>query len=495
MRARAEFDAMTGAARSVPSGSRGRRRGSEIVGPNRERFVLERAVTAIRTAALLAVVGLFVSTDGLAAQDCTLRGTEATRQAEQLIDETVQADSMPEQEAQSNYRQALTRIRLALKQNDEDAAAYWLAGRAHMGLGDYTAADSMLTRFTTLAPGCQEMANQARQSAWAEEFNAGIQAYQSGDQSTALEHFSSANVMKKDARSLNNAALLHQRAGDLEQAVELYQQSRKVATDPEQLQAATVNLAEVLASQGRIDQAMDIYSTYLSEHPGDVTATINYAVAVRRAAAADSGSTALADSAQRIFDQLLQRDDLSFSEWYNVGLGLIQSQSYEGAKVALEKAREILPYDKRTMESLVDVLRLTRNPGQAASIADTLVAWYPYQKDLYRAYIQTLDQQGRTQRVQQLLPQIQNLPVNFTQLDMTRQGASRYVIQGQVEPGTVGGQAVRIPFEFLNPAGEVVATKEVRIQVPAEGSASFQFVLESDARIVGFRHGEMAGGA
>lgn len=458
--------------------------------------MFERAVAGLRWAGIVAVAGLVVASGGLSAQEsCDLKGTEATRQAEKLIDEVAQADSMPEQQAQSNYRQALTRVRLALKQNEKDAAAFWLAGRAHIGLGQYAEADSMLTRFTTLQPGCTDMANMARQGAWAEEFNGGIHAYQAGNREAALEHFSAANVIKKDARSLNNAALLYQQMGDLEKAEELYRTSRKVATEPDQLQAASINLAETLSSQGRTDEALDVYSSYLEGHPDDVRASINYAVALRRAASSDSASSALADSAQQIFDNLLERDDLTFPQWYNIGLGLLQSQSYGGARVAFEKARQIRPYDKPTMQNMVDVLRLTQNPGRAASIADTLVSWYPYQKDLYRAYIQTLDQQGRTQRVQQILPKIQNLPLNFTQLDMTQQGSNRYVIQGQVEPGTRAGQTVTIPFEFLGPSGEVVVTKEAQVQVPTDGSSPFQLVIQTDANVVGFRQGEISGGA
>lgn len=428
-------------------------------------------------------------------QDCQLEGTEATRQAEQLIDQAAELDTVAPEQARSRYEQALTRVRLALKQNEEDPVAHWLAGRAQIGLGDYVAADSSLSRFATMKPGCANLVDAARQNAWVSAYNAGIRAYQAGDDSTALHQFERANVIREDARSLNNAALLRQQRQNLERAEELYRRSLEVARETEQLRAAAINLAELLRSQDRLEEALGIYEEYLRQNPSDVQANINYALALRSAASADSAQAALADSAQAVFQKLLDRDDLAFTEWFNVGLGLMRSQTYEGAKLAFRKARQMQPYDKPTMQNLVEIHRVTGTLGEAASLADTLVDWYPYQKDLYRSYIQVLDQQGRTQRVQQLLPQIQGMPLSFSQLDMIPQGENRYVVRGQVEPGSRAGQTVTVPFEFLDASGNVVTTREASIEVPSEGSTTFQLVLETETPLAGFRHGSVQGGS
>lgn len=449
--------------------------------------------------ALVAGVTLLVVSGDLAAQEqegeCQMEGTEATRQAEQMIDEATNLDTVSPDQARSGYERALTRVQLALKQNEQDAAAFWLAGRAHIGLGNLARADSMFNRFIELAPGCTGLTNAARQNAWVEAYNTGIRAYQAGDDTTALERFEAANVIREDARSLNNAALLQQQRGNLERAESLYRRSLEVAEDPEQRRAAAINLAELLRQDGRAEASMSLYADYLERHPEDVTATINYAVALRELASTDSTRTSLADSANALFQRLLEREDLSFTQWFNTGIGLMRSQAFEGAKVAFQKARDLQPYDKPTMQNLVEIHRVTGSAGQAVTLADTLVSWYPYQKDLYRTYIQALDQQGRTQRVQQLVRQFDDMPLEFSQLDMVREGQNSYVVRGQVSPGSRAGQTVTVPFEFLGPDGSVVASEVVTIEVPAQGSANFELVLESQQAVAGFRHGRIQGGS
>lgn len=453
-------------------------------------------VVRVSSAAVAALLMLVGASGGLSGQEgCQLSGTEATRQAENLIDQAANLDTVAPEQARSRYEQALTRVRLALKQNEEDPVAYWLAGRAQIGLENYVEADSMLNRFSQMKPGCANLVSAARQNAWIQAYNAGIRAYQGGQDSLALEEFEKANVISEDARALNNAALLHQQRQNFERAESLYHRSLEVAQDTQQLRAASINLAELVRSQGRLDESLDIYTSYLEQNPDDVRANINYAVALRRVAENDSAQASLADSADVVFERLLERDDLTFTEWFNVGLGLMRSQSYEGAKLAFQKARELQPFDKASMQNLVEIHRATGTVSEAATLADTLVNWYPYEKGLYRSYIQVLDKQGRTQQVQQLLPRIQNLPLNFSQLDMVRQGENSYVVRGQVAPGSRAGQTVTVPFEFLGANGDVVATKEATIEVPAEGSSTFQFALESEQTVAGFRHGRIQGGS
>ena len=420
---------------------------------------------------------------------CPLEGKEITRQARDRLVQAGKIDSISPDQARRSYREALTRLRLALKQDSTDATAHLLAGRAYIGLDQYAEADSMLTRFEELMPqpGCQQIARRERQAAWASSYNAGIRAYQAGENSTALEAFERANLIQEDPRSLNNAALLNQQAGNRERATQFYRRSMEIAEDQKQLRAAAINLAELLRSGGQADSALDIYATYLSSHPDDVTATINYAVSLRSAGSADSART--------VFQTLLERDDLGFRQWFNVGLGLMESESYQGALRAFQQARKERPFDKSSMENLVQANLATRDFARAATLADSLVDWYPYQKGLYRTLMQALDRQGRTQAVQRILPQIQGMPLEFPRLNMIRQGGA-YVVRGQVAGGAAAGQEVTIPFEFFDGQGSVVASKEATLTVPAQGETqSFQLQVQSDQPVAGFRYGEIGGGS
>lgn len=424
------------------------------------------------------------------APDCPMEGKAISMQVEELIDQAAELDSVAPEQANDRYQEAITKLKLALKQDPEDATAHWLAGRAYIGLEQYAMADSMLTRFTELLPdeGCKQLDRQVRRAAWTETYNSGIRAYQAGDDSTALDKFESANVIWEDARSLNNAALLNQQRGNIERAQELYRQSLEVAEEQEQRQAAAVNLAELLRSQGETEKSLATYEQYLSAHPEDVTATLNYAVGLRKAG--------MADSAEVIFEELLDRDDLSFQHWFNVGIGLMESESFQSAIRAFEEARTEHTYDKPTLVNLAQAYLAAGNAARSASLGDTLVNWYPYQKSLYRPVMQALNRQGQTDRVQQLLEKLQNLPLEFPQLDMIQQEEGVYVLRGRVIGGTMAGREVTILFEFLDSQGNLVVTEEATLTVPDPNqSQGFQLRVQTDEPVSSFRYGEVRSGS
>lgn len=452
-----------------------------------DRFVRSVGLSVLAVGAVaVGATGLEAQEEG--AQECQLEGTEVTRQAEELIDRAVELDTLAPDQSRDNYRQALTRVRLAMKQNEKDATARWLAARAQVGLGDFAAADSLFDAFVEMKPGCRNLVQSARNNAWVTTYNAGIRAYQSGDDSSALASFERANVIYDDPRSLNNAALLHQQRGNAERAEELYRHSVEIAEDTAQYRAATINLAELLRGQGRTEESMEIYRSYLQDRPGDVTATINYGVGLRTAGQPDS--------AQAVFARLLERDDLTFQQWFNTGLGLLESQSYEGARMAFRKAREVEPYSKLAMQNLAQVNLALGEFGRAAAISDSLVNWYPYQKDLYRTLMQSHDRQGNTQRVQQVLPQIQGMPLEIPQSSMVQRAEGAWRVQGQIGAGSAAGQTVTIPFEFFDRNGNPVVTRELTVQVPAQGQMrSFQVDVTADQPIAGFRYGEVRTGS
>lgn len=460
-----------------------------------------RNVVRIGGAVGLAAGAWLAGTTGAAAQEqegggggrCQLEGTEVTAQAEELIDQASKQDTIQgaEAAARAQFQQALKRVQLALQQDSADATAHWLAGRAHIGLDEYAKADSSLDRFVALqddAAPCRELANTVRFQAWANMYNEGIRKYQQGQDSVALVHFEKANTIYEDARSLNNAALLRQRSGDVEEARRLYRRSMEIAEDEQQVRAAHINLAELLRNQGEREASLSVYRTYLAEHPGDVQAKINYAVGLR-----ETGSP---DSAQRVLESVMSRDDLSFKEWFDTGLTLMQMQSYQAAVAAFERARQAAPYDKATMQNLMSSYLGSGNFQRAAALGDTLVGWYPQQRSLYKSYMQALDKLGRTDRVQQLLPALQQLSVEISQSALVRQGENQYQVRGQVQGSSASGGSVILPIELFDQSGETVATKDATIQVPGrDRTTAFQVQIETDAPVAGFRYGEIRQGS
>lgn len=458
----------------------------------------------VKTAAtFLAACVLVAGPAGAAAQEedgeeegesCELEGTEVLDQAEDILNEAAESDTTESTSAavEAQYEQAWKRVQLALQQDSTSPAAYYMAGRASIGLGDNARADSMLDRFVELEPNCESIAEDIRFDGWAGIFNAGIRAYEADDDSTALEKFEEANLLREDPRSLNNAAIVYQQRGETERAEELYRTSLEKAEGDEefreQFRAATINLAELLRDGGDREEMLEIYRDYLSQNPDDVTAKVNFAVGLRE--------SDHADSAQAVLQSVVDRDDLSFEERLDVGRSLMGLKDYEGARTALEQAREARPYHKDVMQQLVTARANSGEVEAAAALADTLVQWYPYQKQLFQSYVQILDKQGRADEVQQVLPDMQDMDVRIPRAGLVRKGENTYVIRGQIRGETVTDQTVVLPVSLVGPEGETVAETDAEVEVPgAEELSAFQVTIETDESVAGFRYGRIEQGS
>lgn len=414
-----------------------------------------------------------------AEMECQLEGGDRLAEAEQVVNNAVEAED--EAEAEPGFREALEITDEVLEEDEESAAGHWLAGRARVGLSDYEQADEHLDRFVELEPGCMQQAEDVRSRAWVELYNEGIRGYQEGDEEQALESFSQANRIHDDARSLFNAALLYQQNGDLERAEETYRRTLEVSDDPEQMENATVNLGELLRGQGRSEEADELYQQYIADNPEAVLPRINYADVLLE--------TEREDSARAVITGLLDREDLDFREWFNVGVGLLRVGAHEEAQSAFEEARTLEPYEKAAMQNQMDATMAAGDFQRAAQIGDTLMNWYPYEPAHFRSLAQAHDQLGQTQQVQQTLQVLEGLELEFLQVEMIERGENNYVVRGQATSEAAAGQTVSVPFEFLNEEGEVVATSEAEIDLPAQGeTAAFEMQVTSDQPLAGFRY-------
>lgn len=411
---------------------------------------------------------------------CKLSGGDVTQKAEDEIGKAAKAQS--DSAATKSFQSAMRLINVALSQKADDPAALWLKGRAQIGLGQYASADSALKQFVSLKPNCASLVHTVRQQAWVDLYNTGIRAYQAGSDTAAMAAFDTASLMMKDPRSLNNAALLHQRLGDNEGAAERYRTSIDVGGDSAQVRAATINLAELLRDQGKSDEAFEVYRNYLSQHPQAVLPRINLAVGLAQAGQKDS--------AQAIMTSMLERQDLGYDDLADLGTGLLQVQSYKEAEEAFQRAHKANPYAR---EGLADLVQAAMGAGDfktAASVGDSLLDKYPYDKNAYRSVAQSLDKLGNKKAVQARLAKMQSLPLEFTDLRMVAQG-NTYLVQGEVASGKAAGSTVQVPFTFYGPDGSTVTQKTVSIDVPqGESTGQFQFQVQSQQPIAGFTYGE-----
>jgi tetratricopeptide (TPR) repeat protein len=428
-------------------------------------------------AGLVAVFGLPAI---LLAQECADKGNQHTRGADVELSYAARRDDP--QPKERRYSRALETLEPALTDEDPLPRAYLLAGLAYLGLRDYAGADSMLTRLNGSDPNCTDVISELRFNAWVPLFNSGINSLRAGDQDAALASFLQANVIFEDSRSLTNAANIYQQKGDNATAMEMYERALEVGGEPDMVRAASINLAELLRMEGRADEALSIYSDYASDNPDDVLGLLNYAVALM-----DSGD---AEGAEQLFAELLQRDDLSFRQWSQVGIGLYRAQDFAQAAIAFERAHEMNPLNKETMENLANTYYQAERYEELIPIAGELVGRYPYESVNYNLLANAHREMESADEALEVLERRDALEFEFLRSQLASVSEGVYSVEGQVmNKSATAGLEVTVPVELLGETGEVVISEDLLIALPPEGEAtSFLLQFQTEEIVSGFQY-------
>lgn len=397
------------------------------------------------------------------AKQCQLQGSPEAHLAQQMLTQA-QDTTRSEEQQQAAYKQAWNAVQGPIDSETDNPTPYILGAQVQVGLENYARADTLLNQFLENAgEGCAQLANQIRFQAWANLYNGAIQAFNDGNQQQALELFEQANAIYTDSRSLVNAAALLEQEGRQSEAMERYRQALEAGGDPQQMRSALSSLARFYQQQDSAAKALGMYESYLADNPDDVTIQVRYAQAL--------SAEGMQDSAQSVYQSLLDREGLSFEQLSELGIGFYQSGDYERAAEIFARAREKRPLNKETMENLASSLLQTQEWEKLASLTDTLISWYPYDAKNYQAAVRSNDRTGQKKKAQQLLNDLKNAPLQFVQLGLNEAGSGNYILQGQLETTSaeMAGEAISIPFEFLGPNGEVVTTEHLTVRLPAQG--------------------------
>lgn len=437
-----------------------------------------------RSVAGMALIGLLGMPSAAPGQECAQDGNRNTRAAEVELS-WAERPGDP-QAPEERYARALEKLEPAFEDNPNLARAYLLAARAYLGLRDFVGADSMFTNLVARDPACAEQVQQERFNAWVPWFNRGVAQVQSGDDAAALESFEKANQIYDDARALNNAAAIYQGRGEYDAATRLYRRALATAGDEEMVRAASINLAELMRRQGMHAEALEIYAEYSAANPDDVLGQLNYAIALM-----DAGEP---ERAQAMFSELLGRDDLSYAQWSQVGIGLYRAQDYEQASRAFAEAHSRNPYNKETLENLANAYYQAESYEALLPVADMLTDRYPYESIHYNLLANAHRELDNPEAALEVLETRDALNLEFLQAQLDSPDGNVYMVVGQVmnrsaDPGT----EVSVPVDLLAEDGSVLVTEMLQLTLPDPGEMSaFQLQVEVDGPVAGFQY-RMAG--
>ena len=433
-----------------------------------------RAATAATLASIFTSAGLF-------GQECEFDPNSAASTAseamQRLAEAATAADSM------AIFEEAWAALGSDL--DSENPVVPLLGAQIQIGLGNFPDAVEFLDRYdATAAPECMMHGEAQRYNGWVRLYNQGVTAYGAADYETALDAFTLANDFNPDLRTYSNAALLQSQLGDNAGAIETYRAALAADipdADAESLRGIVGGLGDMLAAEGRGDEALQAYSDYLAGNPDDVVIQIRYAGVL-----ADQGQT---EESAAIYAATLERTDLTYQQWLEVGVGFYNAQNFPDAATAFGNARAGNPYNKEAMENYVNASIQSDRPGPVIALADTLTQWYPYDARAHQLRFQSLGRAAMNEQAMEAMGEEQALPLSVTFAQMATAANGRYIVQLAFTNRTASG-TLQITFEFVDAGGQIVTE---HTQTFGADSGSFTFEIQSDVPLAGFRYGTIGG--
>ena len=433
-----------------------------------------RAATAATLASIFTSAGLF-------GQECEFDANSAASTASDAIQRLAEAATAAD--SLDIFMEAWEALGADL--DSDNPVVPLLGAQIQIGLGNFPDAVAFLDRYdATAAPECMMHGEAQRYNGWVRLYNEGVTAYGASDYETALDAFTLANDFNPDLRTYSNAALLQSQLGDNAGAIETYQAALAADipdADAESLRGIVRGLGDMLAAEGRGDEALQAYSDYLAGNPDDVVIQIRYAGVL-----ADQGQT---DESAGIYAATLERTDLTYQQWLEVGVGFYNAQNFPDAATAFGRAREGNPYNKEAMENYVNASIQSDRPGPVIALADTLTQWYPYDALAHQLRFQSLGRAAMNEQAMEAMGVEQALPLSVTFAQMAAAANGRYIVQLAFTNRTASG-TLEMAFEFVDAGGQVVTE---HTQTFDADSGSFTFEIQSDVPLAGFRYGTIGG--
>lgn len=452
-----------------------------------------------------------------------------TRSAALYLD---RAQNNPRPEAKRElYQQALEASLEGIQNDPGNPRVYFLAGQAHVKLGNLVAADSMFDKAEEIFPEYAEEINLERQNAWVVAYNAGVGALQGNQPEQAKEHLQRAHVIFQGRpEAILNLGSIYAREQEHEQAVAAYREALEILRGParEQLppqreeqwteheEIASFNLAQILATQGKDEEAAQAYRDFLAREPDDGTAKLNLAVVLSR-----MGND---EEARQLYDELLAMEDVSSDTYFRVGLGLFGAEQYDRAAEAFRMAVETNPHNRDALYNLGQAIyaktrELEETVAAAGAgaeeaktearelyqeldrVSEQVLALDPSNRNVVLLHAQAFrglsdlaasdaESQELRERALALLERNEAMTVQVinVQMDPVRDGKT--TIRGVLENlKAEEGQPVTLRFTLLDDSGAELSAGEVTVPAPAaEQQVPFQVELEAPGEVSGWKY-------
>ncbi len=437
------------------------------------------------------------------------RDNENTRAASVHL---VQAATAEGEQAKTHFQEALDEALQAISADSTNPKAYLLAGQAAVGVEHWAQADSMFSRALELHPAYADQIASEREQGWVNAYNQGAAALNAGDTQKALSYFQGADLMYAERPEARVAiGSIYARTGEPQKALEAYSGALEILNGPipegmgeeqaanwrEDRKGVALSAAQLAAQTGDYEQAADILGKMLTEADSLDESTKLSALTARAGYLAQAGQP---DSAEAIYDQVLERSDLSSQDYFQIGIGFFNTGDYDRAADAFDKAAELNPYSRDALLNLVqslysqamDLEKAEASPDrnqQLNAIYDRILAAAQQVRDfdplnrnllsfMLRAYrgkaelASGAEAKQLTQKTQELYRTYQGQKYEITNIALALQANNQATVTGDfANLSGDPGQQVQIQFQVLSRDGQVLDTSTATVTVPEQNES------------------------
>jgi len=424
------------------------------------------------------------------------RGPGETRFTTSAKLNLAQAEAAEGERREELLREALTQSLQGIESAPGNAQHFYLAGIAHAGLGDFAAADTMWDRALEMFPEYEEDVMIAREQAWAQAFNDGVNAYNAGDMQAATRYWQSANeIFDRRPEAYFNLAAIHSQEQRYDDAIRAFEDAvaalerspGRELTEEEQedraesLLGALQNLGNLQLFTEQFGAAERTFSRLAELQPDDVQARANRASALAR-----QGQR---DQAMAVYQELLGMPGITADQLMSVGVGLFQAQEYAEAANAFRRITEMQPRNRDAWYNYVNALYAEQRWQDVIPAAEQLLEMDPLNENAHLILIQAHRESRQQQRALHFAEQNQAAPIHLDDIQL-RHDEGRALIQAAATGNrAAAGSPVRLEFTFYGDGGQTLGTETVTVSAPAVNATTrFEVSTQTTAAPVGYRY-------
>ncbi len=461
---------------------------------------------------LAAVAGVFLSLGLATAQEeepaCPQHrpgeGTYAVK-AQEYVDRARKEENPQDRRGYFNF--AIRRLKEGMEAEPNNPRYYMMAGQLSLDVGDYVAADTLWERAACLWQPYAMTIEGLRRVAWSETIQQANELLSGGDAAAATEiyrraytiydrepHpiFQVANYYVRLAQTVEDDSLeqeyLDEACGAFRESLAATDRSEILSAEErrEFIWAASTNLGQILALQGKLVESAEVYKSYLEEYPDDVEARARLAGSLARQGVQLRDSAALVeDTAQKEsiltqaealeqevreqYDLLLGMSDvdLAADRYHEMAIGLYELGSYEQAAAAFERALAQEPYRAQSLEYLAHSLYQAERYDSLLVVTQKLVERYPNNIDFMALLAHAWRGTEQPERALEVLERREALPFRLSPITLQGGAVFGELENLNLEPGS----KIVIDFTFYNNAGNVVDTGRLELPAPSKEEA------------------------